>query len=341
MLFTVKLFPQTIWGKRYQGDFNALIADLQKCGIANITVPVFQGSRLFYPEENSEKRNGAWDLLPLREASLEAGIGFIPQFPVYHDPDTYENIPQFRPVTREKQPIGATWYKPICPSNETYRNFRVQLMNRAIKYFQPRIISLDFLQYPYLFGDTAFGTPDSLPTYCFCDFCRQLFQNYAGSANPFDDIDLWFRWRAENITLVPVMLAEEIERTGQQISILAQLPPVHCPPAVEMLRRFAGQDLQQWRNIVNIVSPHLYIHQTGLESDWALEYLQEIRQSTGLEIMPELDLPIGADASGKARLAECIESIASQNFQAISLFHWELLSENDAVRAILEAHKQG
>lgn len=332
MIFSVKLFPNTIWGSTYQGDLRLLVDEIQTSGVQNIVVPMFQGSRLFFPED-PENASAAFNLLQLQRACHEAGIGFIPQAPVFQDPDTWENIQQYRPIDLQGQTtIPVSWYRPICPTNENYQKYRLDQIIQGMNAFQSPWLSLDFLHYPYLARLAEFeADPTALPKFCYCDFCRYNFLDYSGRANPLEDIEGWYNSRAEKITIVPVLLVEEFEKLGRKVQMIVELPPAAVPGAVENLRRLAGMDPVQWRGLIGVLSPHLHFYQLGESWRWGEDYLRELLEFGSFKIIPELDLPgRGASYNEIENLQQFIENLQTLEIEAITLFHWDLLTGNKA-----------
>ncbi len=331
MNLATKLYPQTIFGEKYQGNFERLLAEIAAAGINTVITPVFQGSRLFFPDE----KNGIdpqWNLLLLQGKCRETGIAFIPEFPLFHDPDTFDNIEQYRPVNAAGDHVQAgEWYRPICPSNTSYLQYRLASLFQAIACFDPAIISLDFIHYPYLAGHTAFQpATKSLPEFCYCDFCRTKFQEFSGQMEVEKFPDYWFQFRQATITYVLVLIAEEIERLGRQTKLMVQLPAIDAPGSVNNLQQVTGIDIEQWHNIVDILSPHLYTHQLSGKNEWAQIFLNETQAVSQAQIIPELDVPFYAvEAEENMQVGELIEDIRLSGFAAMSLYHWELLSEND------------
>ena len=338
MLYSLKLYPNTIWGSPFGGDFSKLISEFVRLNIHSITVPVFQGSRVFYPTEG-DIENSNWDLNQFKEACHENEIAFIPEFPVFHDPDTYESVPQYRPVSlKGEKEFPSDWYKPICPSNEPYRNYRMQLIREAIKIFDPVLISLEFLHYPYLPDIQAFDQDGTaLPNYCYCDFCRYQFLDYSGKPNPLEAIEDWFLFRAENVTLIPILIAEEFEKTGRDSKMIVQIPPASPPHVLEKLRRSTGQYVQQWRGLVEIISPQFHLFQFGLNLQWIREVMNEFKQLDNLRIIPEIDLPTKADPDELARLREVLTYFREQQCEVISLFHAGPLLQDESLQELLAA----
>ncbi len=344
MLFTLKLYPQTIWGETFRGDYEKLLDEILSCGIKNIICPVFQGSRLFYPEQKSQDQmKNPWNLLELQELCHARGVGFIPQFPVFHDPDTYENVPQYRPVNLKGETgYPSDWYKPICPSNEPYRQYRLNLIYEAMQLFHPPLASLAFLHYPYqpdVQSQDQNGT--TLPMYCYCDFCRYQYLDFSGHANPLEDVESWYRFRAENLTLIPISILEELEKSGENVKILVENPLVSPPYVVEKLRRVTGQDFQQWRGLVDILSPHLPIFQLGSNIQWIDEYIEEFLNLADMKLMPEIDLPASTIPRPQlAPLRTVFDKLVDRQIETIALFHAGLLLQNEPVKELIQEYTE-
>ena len=337
MRFIVKLYPQTILSENYSGNFDFLFEQIKMAGISGVIVPVFQGSRLLFETPGQNDSAAGHNFLLLQEKAQEHGVGFIPEFPVFHDPDTYQALEQYRPVNLERR-VGfdSDWYAPICPSNEHYRNYRLGLIKDALRLFEPAIFSLDFLHYPYLATASQHVSPSSVPDFCHCDFCQYQFAAFSGRENPMQDMESWYRFRAENLTIVPVLLSEDLERRGEKSSIMVQVPPVAFDSSVEALRRLTGQDLQQWRNIVDVVSPHMYLNQTGFGPDWALNNLAEIINATEMQVTPEIDLPQDAtEFTELLVLHDFLDELQDGGVKAVSIFHWGAIEENPDIMEVL------
>ncbi len=329
MTFSTKLYPNTIWGDHYQGDFHRLISDIRAAGISSVITPVFQGSRVFFHTEQDETPS-PWDLRVFRDACQEQGLAFIPEFPLFHDPDTFDNIAQYRPVdTRGSAAIPQDWYKPICPSNEPYRTYRLDLIFKAIHELEPAVISLDFLHYPYFPGSDQYQqNPVNLPDFCYCDFCLYQYRDFSGVPNPQDDVEQWFLWRSENITLIPILITEHAEKQGMNLKIMAQMPSAPSQEYLEYLRRITGQDPRQWRDILHILSPNLHLNRFNVGPSWGLDIMENIRKHHGQDfaIMPEVDLPFVFDASEQdSRTGVLLESLKNTGTPAVTLFSWDLL----------------
>ncbi|KAA3612136.1 MAG: hypothetical protein DWQ05_19230 [Calditrichaeota bacterium] len=331
MNIAIKLYPQTIWGEKYAGDFDVLLTEIAAAGIDTIIAPVVQGSRLIFPEKNSNA-DAQWNMLHLQSKCKEYNLAFIPEFPLFHDPDTFKNVEQYRPMNINGEYFTPTdWYHPICPSNTQYLQYRLGLLFQTIERFDPPIISLDFLQFPYLPGNAAFQAEQNiLPEFCFCDFCKAKFQEFSGQMEPEKYPDYWFQFRQETITYIPVLIAEEIERQGRQVKLMAQIPAVTAPGSAENLQQVTGVNIEQWNNLVDIISPHIYTHQLSGENEWGHIFLSETQEITTAHIIPELDVPFYAvEPEENLQVGELIENLQESGFAALSLFHWELLCEND------------
>ncbi len=335
MTFSVKLYPNTIWGDQYRGDYQRIIADIRRAGISSVIVPAFQGSRVFFLTEQDEAPS-PWDLRIFRDACAEQGLAFIPEFPMFHDPDTFDSIPQYRPVDiRGNASAAQEWYKPICPSNEPYRNYRTDLIYKAMRALEPAMISLDFLHFPYFPGSEQYRQdPASLPDFCYCDFCLYQFRDFSGVPNPQDDVERWYLWRSETITLIPILIAEYAEKHGMNLKIMAQTPAAPSQEYLEYVRRITGQDLRQWREIVHVISPNLHLNRFNVGPSWGLEIMENIKRNQGQDfaLMPEIDLPLVFDASEQDdRSGVLLESLKNSGTAAVSLFSWDLLRNNQTL----------
>ena len=338
MNFAVKVYPRTIWGERYHGNFDQLTDEIATAGIQNLIVPAFQGARIFFAQQFDPEPN-PWSLLPLREQCAQKQLGFALEFPILNDRDTFDRIPQFRP----QSPDGKTypeefWYRPICPSHFDYNQHRVHLIEGAIANLKPALALVNFLWCPFLPAAEAWAEMGSqVPTFCMCLACRQEFFERAGLANPLQDIEAWFAFRCEQMINFLADIEEASRQSKAAPSLLLELPPVATPHFAERLRRLTGVHLTAIQKLVTAVSPQLFLNEHSQPPTWPLAVLDELA-AYHFSLFPQLDFP-DLTAFTEDHLHEFVfllQSFETRKIGAVALFHWENIVHLPQVLNIVE-----
>ena len=336
MNFAVKVYPRTIWGERYHGNFDRLTDEIAAAGIQNLIVPAFQGARIFFAQQFDQEPN-PWSLLPLREQCAQKQLGFALEFPILNDRDTFECLPEFRPQSPDgKFYPQDLWYRPICPSHFDYNQHRLHLIEGAINHLQPVLALINFLWCPFL-PPPAFDSDESkagvkaweemgsqTPAFCLCPSCRQEFAERTGLANPLQDIEAWFAFRCEQIINLLADIEEASKKTKALPSLLLELPPVATPHFAERLRRLTGIHLAAASKIVSALSPQFFYNEYGQTPAWPLAVLDELA-AYNFSLFPQIDFA-DLTAFSEDHLHELVfllQAFATRKIGAAALFHWE------------------
>lgn len=335
--FSVKIYPQVIWGEKYRGNFESLVDDLVKAGISNIVVPAFQGSRIFFSQPMDSSGN-SWSLLPLKKLCQERELGFAIELPLFHDRDSFEKIDELRPrsPTGESYPESG-WYRPVCPSNENYAQHRLHLIHGAMNYFEPALVILNFLWYPYWpLGLDWELLGSQVPSFCFCNACKTRFSETTGLLNAAQDVEAWFAFRANMLADFLAEIEEGTQSLKTPPSLIVEVPPAPAPHFAERLRRLTGIHLLAWRNLVQVISPQFFYNECGRPLAWAFEVIKEL-QSFEYSLFPQIDLPPAPSYKQemRAELHAFLQSMESSGIGAVMLYSWDTLhSLPEVVRLI-------
>ncbi|MDZ7289506.1 MAG: hypothetical protein ONB44_19050 [candidate division KSB1 bacterium] len=343
MNFAVKIYPRTLWGERYRGNFDQLTDEIAAAGIQNLIVPAFQGSRIFFIQQFDQEPN-PWSLVPLQEQCAKKHLGFAVEFPICNDRDTFERLPEYRP----QSPDGTTfpqdsWYRPICPSHLEYKQHRLHLIEGAIANLKPALALINFLWFPFLPSVEGWEEMGSqVPSFCLCPQCRQGFSDRTGLVNPLQDIEAWFAFRAEQISNFLADIEELSTQAKTPPSLLLELPPVATPHFAERLRRLTGLHLEAIRKLVNVLSPQLFYNEHGQSPAWVLAVLDELARYD-FSLFPQIDFPdlhsMSVATSSEDHLHELVfifQALEARRIGAAALFHWENLVNFPRVLNIIE-----
>ena len=327
MNFSVKVYPQIIWGEQYQGNFEKLADDIKQAGISNIMAPAFQGSRIFSSQPMDESAN-PWSLLPLKKICRERELGFTIELPLFHDREAFEKLDPLRPLTPAGESYAETgWYRPICPSNENYAQRRLQFVDEALAFFEPVVVTLNFLWYPYWPVGADWETLGTqAPAFCFCEACRDRFSEATGLINAAQDVEAWFAFRANMLSGLLADIEELSQNRKSPPSLILEIPPVPTPYFAERLRRLTGMHLVAWRNLVQVISPQLFYGECSQPLNWASEVIDEL-QSFGFSLFPQIDFPPTPTYKQemRAELHAFLDSMELKGIGAVMLHSWDTL----------------
>lgn len=327
MNFAVKVYPRTIWGERYRGNFDQLTDEVANAGIRNLIVPAFQGARIFFAQQFDQEPN-PWSLAPLREQCARKQLGFALEFPIFNDRDTFDRLPEWRPQNPEGKAYPQdVWYRPICPSHLEFNQHRLHLIEGAMANLQPALALINFMWCPFL---PSYGNWEEMgsqvPSYCFCPSCQQAFFERSGLINPLQDLEAWFAFRAEQMSDMLANIEELSNQSKTRPSLLLELPPVATPHCDERLRRLTGVHLGAIRQLVSALSPQLFYNEYGQSPAWPLAALDELA-AYDFSLFPQIDFPDLASFC-EDHLHEFVfllQAFAARQIGAVALFHWENL----------------
>jgi len=329
MNFSAKVYPQTIWGEKYQGNFEALMADLAKANVKNIVAPAFQGARIFYSQPMDQSEN-PWSLLALKKICHERGVGFTTELPLFHDRDYFEKNESLRPQSPDAKIYSPSdWYRPICPSNDAYMQRRLQFCEEAMQSLAPSLVTVNFLWYPYWpVGHEWETLGTQAPSYCFCDSCRSRFTADTGLFNAAQDVEAWFAFRSNILSEILADLEESAQNLKSPPSLVIEIPPAPTPYFAERLRRLTGIHLEAWKNLAHVISPQLFYNECNLSIEWACEAIDELREF-GYSLFPQIDLPTspGDKKEMRAELHAFLDTLQAAEIGAVMIHSWDTLQD--------------
>jgi len=325
MKLYVKLYPKTLESEYYQGDLRKLVEEIANAGIQGVISPAFEGRQRYY-STSDEGTSSLWDLRQLAEELRKASIELIPLFPVFHDPDSFERDPHLRPVGRDSfSYTPRAWYRPICPSSEGYRTYRLSLIEEALALLKPVATVLDFVRYPLFWeAENLEEIGAGVPPYCYCFRCLALFREARGREDPLGDLQGWIDTRAALITSFVQEVHRAVARVSSATRLLVSLLPMESGDYVDRLRSAVGQDVHRLEDSVQAFSPMLYHRLVGRGPSWVLQCVAELQGETSREILPGLFLvPLGeGDGVSEREIRELLEGLGALGVHTVSLFHW-------------------
>jgi hypothetical protein len=341
MNFSLKVYPETIWGEKYQGNLEKLMDDIAKAGINNIVAPAFQGARIFYSQPLDNSPN-PWSLLPLKKACQDRGIGFAIELPLFHDRDSFEKTEALRPQSPDSALYTpANWYRPICPSQDFYAQRRLQFCQEAVQFLKPALVTINFLWYPYWPTESDWSSLGSqAPSFCFCDSCRSRFTAATGLFNAAQDVEAWFAFRSNILSEILADLEEQLQIMESPPTLILEIPPAPVPSYAERLRRLTGIHLGAWKNLVQVISPQLFYNECGQPLQWGCETIDELRE-LGYSLLPQIDLPmtLGDEKEMRAELHAFLDTLEAAGIGALMIHSWETLQAFPKLFDLLVAFK--
>lgn len=133
----------------------------------------------------------------------EEGLSVFAAMACFRDPVAVENHPEWSQVN-DKGEKSKDW---ICPLNDDYRNYILNLTREVLRYDIDGIVLYDF----------GYAGSD----YCFCEQCKREFWNDTGIDPGEVDISRdnyntrkWFEWRENKITDFAKFFFEGVKKTN-------------------------------------------------------------------------------------------------------------------------------
>ena len=117
-------------------------------------------------------------------------------------------------ITNQSLPAQKEWVKFACPSNESFRQKKIDFISDFVNQYHPDVISLDFIRH-FTYWEKVYPEmlSDSLPNTCFDSRCLNTFQAKTGISIPDDlttveiyswithnHFETWVDWKSNLIT---------------------------------------------------------------------------------------------------------------------------------------------
>jgi len=334
----VKIYPD-----RTPIQSSAMILDFQELQINTVFCTVYNGLRAFYPDSKLPLGTPKDSLINFRSDLKSAGICFGTICPVFYDPDSWDQHPDWRTVDKSGNDFPDSWQKMICPSCEDYREFKLSIIQEVLEKFHPEFLILDFIRLPVdwemITSDTRI---ESIREYCFCPRCRQKYAAsrvhprvnhqskiyHSPEMNITSDDRQWINWRASLITSFVANVKHLVKIVSPSTKIVVQIVPWRVVDYEGGLLRIAGQDIQSISENCDFLSPMIYHRLIQQEVSYIRELTQHLFWQTGKPVLPSIQADDftnpGSLSSFEFETALRMTDIA-QVSAGVMIFNWGML----------------
>ncbi len=211
------------------------------------------------------------------------GVKVFAEFPLLNGEGYVENHPKAWAVDNHGEKVEyASWFMGVCPTDQGFRNFRINELKKLLSEYD-----LDGVWLDYLHWHAQFEEPEPiLPETCFCDNCLRKFEEMTGikvegkntSERSKQILELhdavWRDWRCGIIAAWVKEMREIVKETNPD----ALLGIYHCPwddVEFDSARiRILGLDYDLLRDITDVFSPMVYHGRMGREPEWVKENIE-------------------------------------------------------------------
>ena len=193
-----------------------IIYKLKSGGVSTVIINVKdENGFVYFPSEMAEEDAIAKNvnITPFFiDKAHEEGLSVFAAVSCFRDPIAVENHPEWSQVNDKGEKSGD-W---VCPLNDDYRNYILNLTREVLRYDIDGIVLYDF----------GYAGSD----YCFCEQCKREFWNDTGIDPGKVDLSRdnyntrkWFDWRENKITDFVKSFVKEVKKTDPDIITGAKL----------------------------------------------------------------------------------------------------------------------
>ncbi|MCX7765159.1 MAG: putative glycoside hydrolase [Candidatus Sumerlaeia bacterium] len=299
----IKIYHPTI-ADDYDYNFDLLSEHLANLGVTGIMTPV--------PTEQDKQRflqsGYEQDYLKKFKSSLSnKNIELIPVVQCFQDAYYFEHEIQLRPVNSNGKvyPWTTDWYKPICPTEESFQQQRLELINYIIKELSPSALALDFCRFP-LFWEEVGHIPDvtTIAEFCFCPRCLEKFKteskivlpDFAETAEIAGFIyenfrQEWINWKTNVITEFCRQVVETTSSFQRKPELIFQLVTIdEILPQPFTSQWLTGQSVESLSPYVDYFSPMLYHNILRQSPEWVTRSINILAEKTHRTLLPAIQL---------------------------------------------------
>ncbi len=334
----IKIYHPTI-ADDYEYNFDLLSEHLASLGVNGIITPV--------PTEQDKQRllRCGYEqeyLQKLKSTLSEKNIELIPLIQCFQDAYYFEHNIQLRPVNchGSMYPWTTDWYKPICPTGETFQRQRLRLIRDIIETLKPPALVLDFCRFP-LFWEEIGQISDikTIEEFCFCPRCLEKFKGEVKIALPasadtaefaryvYENLrQEWILWKTKVITEFCRNGTEIISSFEEKPAVIFQLVAIDelLPPPFTT-QWLTGQSVESLSTYVDYFSPLLYHNILRKSPEWVTRSINILAEKTGCPLLPAIQL---SDRAGgmflkNTEVISLVEKLLTlPKLTGIALFHY-------------------
>jgi hypothetical protein len=274
--------------------------------------------------------------------------------PIFFDPDTLHVNPDLYAITDQGKRATEEWVEFVCPSRESYRKSKIEMIKRLIRELDPDGLSLDFIRH-FAYWEKIYPDrePQSIANTCFDVHCLSKFQednhiiipsaltNTSEIAKWITDNHLqqWINWKCSLITSMIADIKHEADKLKPGIKINVHAVPWRHNDFNNAIKMIAGQDFSQISNIADMLSPMTYAHMVKRDPVWIHAVVQDIASQTNCQIIPSIQVNKAYlnDPLTVHEFEESVKEALKPPSSGVIFWSWEQLTANPEKKQILRS----
>jgi hypothetical protein len=207
-----------------------------------------------------------------------------------------QNHPDAHPIDDSGKPAPkATWFMGVCPTNQAFREFRMNALRELLTKYDLDGVWMDYLHWHAQFEDPY---PVFIKT-CFNDSCVAAFEKWSGlkvQGNTVPEKSKWIfmnaakKWEDWRVSVI-VDWAREFRQIVKSLRPHALVGNYQCAWKDEDLggvrRRCLGLDFKELAKHVDVFSPMVYHGRSGKTPEYVKDYVEYFSERYPVQTDPD------------------------------------------------------
>jgi len=222
-------------------------------------------------------------------------------FPTFYAPEYLKENPQAYAIQKNGEIAKEEWVEFACPSNDEFRQLRINQLKKMVEEYDLDGISIDFIRH-FAFWEKIYSDADDLPNTCFCKNCMTKFENHIDKKIEVEtpaeyynwimenDKVEWVRWKCELITSMVRDLVEAAKEINPELLVNIHVVPWRTTDFDNAIEVVAGQDLNELAKVADYLSPMTYAHMLKQDPEWISSVVKEMSVKTNCKIIPSFQV---------------------------------------------------
>ncbi len=287
------------------------------------------------------------DLLSNKEFVQLAKSNRIKTFailPVFYAPEELEKDSSLFSITNQGKQAQKEWVKFACPSNESFRQKKIDFITDFVKQNNPDVISLDFIRH-FAYWEKIYPDmlSDSLPNTCFDSRCLNHFQAETGISIPDDlttveifswithnHFETWVDWKSNLITSMVEEIVTEVKKVDVDIEVNIHAVPWRQKDYDGAIISVVGQDFTSLSKYADYISPMTYSHMVKRKPGWIHSVVQDIANISSAKILPSIQVDIAylSDTFTVEEFKQCLDASLLSPSVGVVFWNWDALYDD-------------
>ncbi len=218
------------------------------------------------------------------------------------------------------------WFAPLCPSNIEYQEFVDEKISKFLLNLDIDLWLLDYLRFPYFWEQWGNVIEEGqFPPFCYCDLCKQSFQNEMNQSLAESVPELILRWQCLSIEKLTSRISRTIKNAQPKLQVGMQILPLISKRKRQLRPEWVGQHIHSLQKHVDFFSPLLYGKLLDWTPDQILSYLVEFTSTQKLPVIPSFQISSTRwdrqSNKSKISLFDFAQRIKPLGIESATLFH--------------------